>query len=220
MSTVSDFEKELEVQEKKHKKILKYDMEILTILILAAAFVAVASLVLKSAYKPVKEAKSGLAPALIECNQSILRNAETYMKNSTHYAARESVDARKKTFDAAIGYYGTVTKKGTREGLILDAFDSCYNGAVQFRNVFELQEGLSDAGISDEMLAGMDNRIKLLKVKRDSLVAGIEAYNATGFFLAFSWLTPYPGTIEYKAPPLPELQPIIDSSHVSSPKPK
>ena len=208
----NDFAHELEVEEKKHKKVVEYDLVIFGVLIIVFAFAAVSTLVLKSAYKPVKDVKYSVAQALQQCNKSILTAAETYRKNTTDMAARDRVDAGKTAFDAAVSYYGGVAKKGTGEGVMLAAVDSCYRCGARFRDTLEVQRNLIDAGLSADMLNGMEKDLNRLKEKRDSLLAGIEAYNSNGFFLKLSWITPYSGKIEYTSGALPELQPIAPSS--------
>lgn len=212
MATNPNFEEELEKQEQKHKKIVKYDMEILIAFFVVLIIIIIENFFLKANYKAVGEAKSGLAPAIIECNKSILNAAETYRKNSGESNAVAIVDAAKMSFDTAIGYCGkTLPMKGTKEGRIVDVLDSCYMTAFRFHNVLESQKNLHEAGVTVSMINNMDKDINRLKENIDSLVAGIESYNSSGFCLKFSWVTPYPGTIEYRHFPLPEVQPFVDT---------
>ncbi len=209
MATDSQYEQELEAEEKKHKKILKYDLELFVILIIFIIFVTIVNLILRADYKVVAGMKPTLAPTLVECNKSILNAAETFRKNATDVQARAAVDAAKLSFDSAILYYGRTIQKGTPDGVVLNVFDSCYMVALRFRSVLESQQHLAEYGVTPEMIAVMDNDINALRGKLDTLTAKVEVYNSSGFFLKFSWLTPYPGTIEHDRVALPELQPVI-----------
>jgi hypothetical protein len=209
MPAVNDFAHELEVEEKKHKRVVEYDLVAFGVIILIVAFAAVATLVLKSAYRPVKEMKLNVAQALQQCNKSILTAAEAYRKNTTDYEARARVDAGKSAFDAAVIYYGTVARKGTGEGLMLAAVDSCYRVGLKFRATLASQWNLKESGVEAGMIGNMENDLKLLKEKRDSLMSGIESYNSSRFFLNFSWITPYSGTIEYNPVSLPEMELVV-----------
>jgi|GEM_PF-6094590 len=209
---MTQFEEELKAEEQKHKKIIKYDLETFIALFIIVAFVVTANLVLKSAYKDIGKLKTEVSPVLNACNKDILNASETFHKNATDVQARTSVDSAKTLFDGSIVYFGQMVKKGTDAGLIIDVIDSCYKAAVGFRNVLGSQKGLAENGISDETLGAMDNSLKSLKGKIDSLVTSVDTYNASGFFLKVSWVTPYPGTIEYAHVILPEIQPLATNT--------
>ncbi|HMD14175.1 MAG TPA: hypothetical protein VKI62_06085 [Bacteroidota bacterium] len=209
---MTQFEEELKAEEQKHKKIIKYDLETFIALFIIVAFVVTANLVLKSDYKDIGKLKTEVSPALNECNKGILNVSETFHKNSTDDQARTSVDSVKTLFDGSIVYYGQMVKKGTDVALIIHVIDSCYKSAVEFRNVLGTQKGLAENGVSGVTLDAMDNSIKNLKGKIDSLVTSVDAYNASGFFLKFSWVTPYPGPIEYTHVVLPEIQPLATNT--------
>ncbi|HUL44487.1 MAG TPA: hypothetical protein VLY03_09025 [Bacteroidota bacterium] len=220
MTAETGFEEELKAEEKKHKKILKYDLETFIVLIVIVAFVVFTNLMLKSSYKPVGKVRAGIAPALIECNKSILNVGETFRKNTTDDNARIAVDAAKLAFDGAIAYYGKSVTKGVSDGIIVSVLDSCYQSAVHFHNVISTQQNLDGLGVSTAMLTSMDNDIRRLKEKADSLMTGIDAYNSTGFFLTFSWVTPYPSTIAYDRIILPEMQPMATTTPAEKPESK
>ncbi len=206
---VDEYEEQLEKEEKKHKKIVKYDTEIFVVLVIVVLFVTVVNLILKSEYKSISSIRPNLAPAVVECNKFILNAAETFHKNSSDSAGRAEVDAAKSSFDGALAYYGRTVKKGTEDALYLNVIDSCYMTAFRFRTSLRSQKDLRGGGITDEMLANIDTGIRDLKQKIDSLVSGMNEYNAAGFFLTFSWLTPYPGKIEFTHSTLPDLEPIV-----------
>jgi hypothetical protein len=212
MSENSGFEEELEAGERKHRKIVKYDMELFVAIIIFVIIVVTVNFILKADYKPVGKIKPELPPSIIECNKSILNVAETFRKNSTDLQARASVDASKMSFDTVISYYNKVITKGTDEAVTIRVLDSCYMVAFRFRDTLESQKGLNEAGITPPVINGMDNDIRQLKAKIDSLVAGVDSYNSSGFFLKLNWLTPFPGKIEYNHVALPEVQPIVASS--------
>ncbi len=209
MNDNNAFEENLEAQEKKHKKFIKYDFEALVVICVLVVVLVVVNFALKANYKNIAKIKPGLAPAVIECNKSILNVAETYRKNSTDIQGRNDVDAAKLSFDSVIYYYGKMISKGTDEDVFIRVIDSCYRVAWRFRNVLESQKGLNEAEVSSTMIEDMDSDIRRLKEKADSLVAAVDDYNAAGFFLKLNWLTPYPGTIEYTRNPLPDLQPVV-----------
>ncbi len=218
MSTVTeDYEQQLELGEKKHKKLVEFDLVAVAIVVIVVAFLSITNLSLKSSYKPVREGKTNTTQALSECNKSLLNIAETFRKNTGDDQARAGIDAQKAAFDAAIGYYGAVVRKGTAEGVFLTAIDSSYRAAVATHRFLESQKDLKGDGVGPEMLANLDQTLKRLKDNRDALVAGIKAYNASGFFLAFSWMTPYPKKIEHAATPLPEFTPFAELAAVVQP---
>jgi len=220
MTAESGFEEELKAEEKKHKKILKYDLETFIVLIVIVGFIVVTNLILKSNYKPIGRIRAGVAPALIECNKGIMNVAETFRKNTTDDQARASVDAAKLSFDGAILYYGKSVTKGVSDGVIVSVLDSCYEAASRFHDVISKQQNLDGLGVSENMLTVMDNDIKRLKEKTDSLMVGIDEYNTSGFFLKLSWATPYPGTIAYDRINLPELQPMATTTPADKTTPK
>lgn len=202
----TEYQQELEAEEKKHRKIIKYDMEIFVVLLVLAIVVTTINFILKGEYQSVAKAKSGVAPAIIECNKSILNMAETFRKNSTDSVERVNVDIAKISFDAAIVYYGTVMKKNMDDGDIVHVIDSCYLMAVRFHDVIQSQKSLSETGITSAMLTGLKSDIKHLKEKANLLVTGIDEYNSSGLLLKVSWMTPYPGKIEYQHAMLPDIQ--------------
>ncbi len=204
-----EYEEELEAEEKKHRKFIKYDMELFIVLIIVVVFITAVNLILKSEYKSISSTKPDVAPAVVECNKNILNAAETYHKNSSDSAARATVDGAKASFDAALAYYGRTIKKGTEEAVFLSVVDSCYMTAFRFRSVLRAQKDLGSSGVSDLMLNNVDTGIRQLKQEIDSMVVGIDAYNQAGFILKFNWLTPYPGKIEYNHASLPDLEPIV-----------
>ena len=206
------FEEDLETQEKKHKKFVKYDLRILVVLLVVLVFIIVENFFLKADYKAVSEPKVGIPSAISECGKSILNVAETYHKNSGDSGGVAAVDAAKLSFDTAIGYFGKVVKKGTKDDAIVTVIDSCYRTAIRFHTVLTAQKNLQIAGVSIPMINNLEKDIKHLRVIIDSLVTGIDAYNSAGFCLKFSWLTPYPGQIEYTHTDLPEVQILQDTS--------
>ena len=208
MDQNTGFEEVLEAQEKKHKKFIKYDFEALVVICVFIIVMIIVNFTLKSGYKNIGKLKPTLAPAVIECNKSILNVAETYRKNSTDLQGRSSVDGAKMSFDTVIAFYGKTITKGTEEGVIIRVLDSCYMVAYRFRSVLVSQKGLNEAEVSSAMIQGMDADIRHLKEKSDSLVAAVDSYNSSGLLLKLSWLTPYPGTIEYTHTILPDLQPV------------
>jgi hypothetical protein len=208
MSTNDAYEKELEAEEQKHKKLIKYDVELIVIALVIVAFTTIVNLYLKSEYKGISEIRPDLAPAVIECNKSILNAAETYRKGVTDTTLRVAVDETKLAFDRSILYYGKVVKKGTDETTLLTAVDSCYFSAVRFRTALRTSKELKEAGVTDLQLTAVDNAITALHQKIDTLADAVAGYNKAGFLLKFSWLTPYPGTIEHSHAPLPDLEPM------------
>ena len=53
MNDNMEYEEQLEKEEKKHKKIMKYDMEIGIILLIVVVVVTVSNLMLKSSYESI-----------------------------------------------------------------------------------------------------------------------------------------------------------------------
>lgn len=210
MPPESQFEQELEAQEKKHRRWMKYDLETIVVILVIAAFVVVVNLGLRSEYRSIGKVKSGIAVSMTECNKSILDVAETYRKNTFDSLARARVDGAKMSFDTAITDYNRFVNKRENDGLLVRELDSCYLAAATFRTMLGSKKALSSSLVTPEMLDVMDNQIRHLGVMIDSLAVGVEAYNSSGFFLTFSWLTPYPGKLEYQHSPLPELQPYPD----------
>ncbi len=206
MSTNDEYEHELEVEEQKHKKIIKYDVELIVVALVIVAFTTIVNLYLKSEYKEISELRPTIAPAVVDCNKSILNAAETYRKGVTDTANRVGVDNAKLAFDQSILFYGRVVKKGTDDATLLNAVDSCYYSAVRFRSALRTAKELRESGVTDLQLADIDKTIAALHEKIDTLAANVAAYNNAGFLLKFSWLTPYPGTIEHSHTQLPELE--------------
>lgn len=209
MEDKNAFEEGLEAQEKKHKKFIKYDFEALVVICIFVVVLVVVNFTLKADYKCIGKIRPEIAPMVIECNKSILNVAETFRKNSTDIQARTSVDAAKMSFDSVILYYGKTITKGSEEAQFIRVIDSCYMVAWRFRNILEAQKDLNQAEVSQTMIQDMDNDIKHVKDKADSLAAAVDSYNGSGFLLKLNWLTPYPGKIEYTRNTLPDLQPIV-----------
>jgi hypothetical protein len=220
MSDNSEYEELLEKEEKKHKKFIKYDMEIGVFLLVVIIVISIANLSLKSNYQPIKEIRAGIAPLIIECNKDILNSAETFRKNSTDSLAITQIDKAKLAYDGAIVFYGKMMKKGMEEGVVVNVLDTCFNAANHFRTTLEVQPELVHTGLTVQMLNAMDNNILHLRGKIDSLVAAIETYNAGGFFLNLSSVTPYPGKIEFRRPLLPDVTPYTEPPPAEKPKDK
>jgi hypothetical protein len=217
MSDNAEYEELLQKEEKKHKKILKYDMEIGITLVVIVIIISVANLSLKSNYQAIKEARAGIAPLMIECNKDILNAAETFRKNSTDSAAIVQIDKAKLAYDGAILYYGKTMKKGMDEGLIVAVLDTCFRAANTFRTTLESQPELLRTGVTVPMLNAMDKNILQIRTKIDSLIAGIESYNAGSFFLFLNSVTPYPGKIEYQRLNLPDVTPYTEPPPAEKP---
>ncbi len=210
MSPESQYEQELEAQEKKHRRWMKYDLETLVVLLVIAAFVVLVNLSLRSDYRSIGKVKSAIAPAMTQCNKSIMDVAETYRKNALDTLARVRVENAKLSFDMAIIDYNKIVNNRANDGQIVSELDSCYLAAAMFRSALGSKKIINENSVSTEMLNAMDNDIKRLGTMIDSLVIGVNSYNSSGFFLTFSWLTPFPGKLEYNHFTLPELQPYPD----------
>ena len=216
MSTINEFEKELETEEKKHKKILEIDFIGIAVIAVIIIAIVIVNLFLKSAYKPIRETESVISQSLTTCNKTILDLAETFRSNSTDSAARVIIDEGKRRFDVAIMFYGSTIKKGN-EGLLLEAVDSCYLVAARFRTMLESQGNLKEVGISAQMLNDIDRAVVLLKERRNMFLSEMQSYNNSGFMLNFNWLTPYPGKIAYTANASVEMEPVVKGSPANAP---
>ena len=141
----------------------------------------------------------------MESNKDILNAAETFRKNSTDSASIAAIDKAKLTYDNAILFYSKTMKKGMEEGLVVTVLDTCFIAGNNFRTALEAQPEVLKNGLTVQMLNAVDNDMLRLRGKIDSLVAGIGTYNNSGFLLHLSSLTPYPGKVEFRHQPLPEV---------------
>ncbi len=210
MPPESQFEQELEAQEKKHRRWMKYDLETLVLLLVIAAFVVAANLNLRSAYRSIGQVKSALAPTMIQCNKGILDVAEAYRRNTIDTVSRARVDDAKLSFDQAITDFNKVVNIRQYDGRTVSELDTCYLSAAAFRQALGTRKVLNENAVTNDMLDALDKDIGTLGVMIDSLAAGVNDYNGAGFFLTFNWLTPFPGKLEYHHVRLPALQPIPD----------
>ena len=210
MPTESQYEQELEAQEKKHRRWMKYDLETLVVLVIIAGFIVAVNLILRTDYRSIGKVKSALAPTMNQCNKSIMDVAETFRKNSVDSASRARVEGAKISFDIAITDYNKLLNNRANDGVIVSELDTCYLAAVNFRVALGAKKTLNVNEISTDMLDAMDKDISHLGTMIDSLTAGVDSYNASGFFLTFSWITPFPGKLQYQHLKLPELQPYPD----------